>query len=136
MAKILVVDDEHHVRECLALELSGEGYDVYTEPSCSDLLAKIRELQPDLVVLDIRIVDCDGLEMLRLIRETDRNIPVIICSAYDSYRYDNRVMAADYYVIKSFDLGNLKTKIARALQAGTPSNLLSAISPLPGEISQ
>lgn len=123
MGKILVVDDEQHIRECYALELSEEGHEVHTAASCYNLLRKIKTLQPDAVVLDIRLVDCDGLEMLALIRDSYNDIPVIICSAYDSYRYDRRAIAADYYVIKSFDLTELKAKLARALQTTIPVRL-------------
>jgi len=120
MAKILIVDDEQHIRECYALALSEEGHEVHTATSCYNLLRKIKSLQPDAIVLDIRLVDCDGLKMLTLIRNTYNDIPVIICSAYDSYRYDTRAIAADYYVVKSFDLTELKAKIERALQSGIP----------------
>lgn len=123
MAKILVVDDERHIREWYALELTDEGHVVHTAASCYNLLRKIKTLQPDAIVLDIRLVDCDGLEMLTLIRESYSDVPVIICSAYDSYRYDIKTIAADYYVVKSFDLTELKTKIARALQAAVPVGL-------------
>jgi len=123
MAKILVVDDEKHIRELYSLELTAEGYEVHTATSCYNLLKKIKILQPDAIVLDIRLVDCDGLEMLVEIRDSFDDIPVILCTAYDSYKYEERAIAADYYVIKSFDLTELKTKLARALQANVPIQL-------------
>ena len=123
MPRILVVDDEKHIRELYSLELSAEGYEVHTATSCYNLLKKIKMLQPDGIILDIRLVDCDGLGMLMEIRESFNDIPVILCSAYDSYKYEDRAIAADYYVIKSFDLTELKTKLARALQAGAPIQL-------------
>lgn len=123
MAKILVVDDESHIREWYSLELSDAGFEVITAASCYNLLKKIEILQPDAIILDIRLIDCDGLEMLGQIRSQCQDIPVVICSAYDSYKYDSRTVAADHYVIKSFDLTELKMKLGRALQANIPARL-------------
>ncbi len=78
---------------------------------------KIEIIQPDLIVMDIKMGDCDGLEMLEEIREYYADLPVIICSAYDSYRYDLKTIAADYFITKSCDLTDLKIKINRALES-------------------
>ena len=75
-----------------------------------------------MVVLDIRLVDYDGLELLQEIRTEHHDLPVILCSAYDTYKYDQKSMAADYYVIKSFDLSQLKTAIQRAIEANGSYN--------------
>ncbi|MFZ2448426.1 MAG: response regulator [Syntrophobacteraceae bacterium] len=120
MARLFVVDDEWHIRERLELELSEEGHEVITAASGHKLINKITVARPDLVILDIRLVDCDGLEMLLQIRDRYPDLPVIICSAYDSYKYDRRARAADYYVVKSYDLSQLKEKITRALDARIP----------------
>jgi two-component SAPR family response regulator len=58
----------------------------------------------------------DGLDLLQDIRRVYYNIPVILCSAYSSFKYDLRSIAADYYVVKSADLTELKIKINMALQ--------------------
>jgi two-component system response regulator (stage 0 sporulation protein F) len=123
MAKVLVVDDERHIRECYSLELSDAGHEVVTAQSCCNLLKKIELIRPDAIILDIRLGDCDGLEMLESIRSCFHDIPIILCSAYDSYKNDISTIAADYYVIKSFDLTELKTKLDRALQADSTINL-------------
>ena len=62
-----------------------------------------------------------GLEMLQEIRRWYADLPIIIFSAYDSYKYDIKAIAADYYVVKSLDLTELKTKIGRALETRAPS---------------
>ncbi len=132
MAKILVVDDERHIRELYSLELSGEGYDVETRASCRNLLRDMETSKHNLIILDIRLVDDDGLEMLQEIREHHPDVPVIMCSAYDSYRYDVRTIAADAYVVKSFDLSELKMKIRRALEGKLPASL--TLLPQLGEV--
>jgi DNA-binding NtrC family response regulator len=116
MARILVVDDEEHIRQYYAEELSDEGHEVFTTGSGHELLRRIDVLGPEAVILDIRLVDYDGLELLQEIRRVHHDLPVILCSAYDTYREDPKVMAADYYVIKSFDLGTLKQAVQRVIE--------------------
>jgi DNA-binding response OmpR family regulator len=104
MARILLVDDEEYVRQLYSEELVEEGHEVVTAASGHDLLRRIDLLQPEVVLLDIRLVDYDGLELLQDI-------------AYDTYKYDPKAMVADYYVIKSFNLTDLKVAIRKAIEA-------------------
>ena len=117
MARILLVDDERYIRELYSEELSAEGHNVATAATGHNLLKKIDNLRPEVVVLDIRLADYDGLELLQEIRKEYHDLPVILCTAYDTYKYDQKTIAADYYVIKSFDLSQLKTAIQRATEA-------------------
>jgi DNA-binding response OmpR family regulator len=80
------------------------------------LLERIEEEEPDLVVLDIKMVDYNGLDLLQDIRNKFYNMPVVLCTAYDTFKEDMKSIAADFYVIKSFDLSELKSKIAMALE--------------------
>jgi DNA-binding NtrC family response regulator len=118
MAKILIVDDEEHIRYLYSEELSDAGYEVITAENGHLLLVKIEEEKPDLVVLDIKMVDYNGLDLLQDIRNRFYELPVVLCTAYDTFKEDMKSIAADYYVIKSFDLSELKSKIAMALDAG------------------
>ena len=68
MAKILVVDDEPHLRLILQKQLEREGYDVITAEGGYELMERIENEKPDLVVLDIKMVDYDGLDLLQDIR--------------------------------------------------------------------
>lgn len=117
MAKILVVDDEEHIRFLYSEELTEEGYDVITHDSGFKLLEKIETEKPDLVVLDIKMVDYNGLDLLQDIRNHYSDLPVILCTAYDTFKEDIKSIAADAYVIKSFDLTELKNKIKGILGA-------------------
>ena len=121
MAKILIVDDEEHIRFLYSEELTEAGYEVITADSGYRLLERIEEEKPDLVVLDIKMVDYDGLDLLQDIRNRFYNMPVVLCTAYDTFKEDMKSIAADFYVIKSFDLTELKNKIAMALEAGLDS---------------
>lgn len=115
MAKILIVDDEEHIRFLYSEELTEAGYEVITADSGQGLLEKIEKEKPDLVVLDIKMVDYNGLDLLQDIRNRFYNLPVVLCTAYDTFKEDMKSIAADFYVIKSFDLTELKSKIGMAL---------------------
>jgi two-component system, response regulator, stage 0 sporulation protein F len=115
MAKILIVDDEEHIRFLYSEELTEAGYEVITAESGYMLLEKIEDEKPDLVVLDIKMVDYNGLDLLQDIRNKFYELPVILCTAYDTFKEDMKSIAADFYVIKSFDLTELKNKIKSAL---------------------
>jgi len=119
MAKILIVDDEEHIRFLYSEELAETGYEVITADSGYKLLERIEEEKPDLVVLDIKMVDYNGLDLLQDIRNKYYDLPVVLCTAYDTFKEDMKSIAADYYVIKSFDLTELKNKIAMALEAAS-----------------
>jgi len=112
MAKILVVDDEKSIRTLCQEELEDEGYEVITTGACKDVLDLIISVQPSAVVLDIRMEGCNGLDLLQEIRNAHENLPIILNTAYDSYRDDLKSVAADHYVVKSFDLAELKAKLA------------------------
>jgi DNA-binding response OmpR family regulator len=117
VAKILIVDDEEHIRFLYSEELSEAGYEVITADSGYQLLERIEEEKPDLVVLDIKMVDYNGLDLLQDIRNRFYDLPVVLCTAYDTFKEDMKSIAADFYVIKSFDLSELKNKIGMALEA-------------------
>ena len=104
MAKVLLVDDERYILQFWTEELTDEGHDVVSVDSGYYLLEIIDFHQPEVVVLDIRLSEWDGLDLLVDIRNHFNNLPVILCTAYDSYSEDYRAVGADFYIIKSFDL--------------------------------
>jgi len=116
MAKILFVDDEESIRTLCAEELGEEGYEVITTGKCKDVLDLIDSTLPSAVVLDIRMGDCNGLDLLQEIRNTYQDLPIILNTAYNSYREDVKSIAADYYVVKSFDMAELKAKLAMVVK--------------------
>ncbi len=115
MKKILVVDDEENIRLLYQEELEEEGYTVEVAAHGQEALEKLTAFQPDLVTLDIRMPGMDGVETLRKIREVQRDLPVILCSAYGEYKQDLTTWASDAYVIKTSDLTELKGTIRTLL---------------------
>ena len=120
MKKILIVDDEEHIRLLLQEELEDEGYQVITAADGETALRLIPEEKPDLVTLDIKMPGEGGLMTLRKIRETDYDLPVILCTAYSSYKTYFSAVAADHYVVKSSDFSELKEKIREIFEGHPP----------------
>jgi len=119
MARVLVVDDEENIRQYYTEELSDDGHQVSAVATGHELLRVIDLFEPDVVVLDIQLVDYDGLELLKEIRIEYYNLPVILCSAHGTYKYDLRSIGADFYTVKSSDLSELKAMIRRAVEPYT-----------------
>jgi two-component system, response regulator, stage 0 sporulation protein F len=113
--KIMIVDDEEHIRMLYAEELEDEGYTVVTVSTGFNIVKKIELEAPELVVIDIQLKDYNGLDLLQTIKNRFEDMPVGICSAYDTFREDIKSIAADFYVLKSHDLCELKKNIASTL---------------------
>jgi len=111
---ILVVDDEQHLLRLYEKELSEEGYLVRTTTDGEEALRMAESESPDVVILDIKLKDQDGLEVLGGLRKINREVPIILNSAYSTYKSDFQSWLADAYLVKSPNLDKLKEKI-RAL---------------------
>jgi DNA-binding response OmpR family regulator len=102
------------------MELQDEGYQVVTLPDGKDLLSVVDKERPDCVVLDIKMREYNGLDLLQELRKKYYDLPVILNSAYSSFKVDLKAVAADYYVVKSSDLSELKEKLKVALESQIP----------------
>ena len=116
MGKILCVDDDSSLLLLYQEELSEEGYEVIVDRNGKEALEKYDRESPDLVVLDIRMPIMDGLETLNALLGRNRQLPVILNSAYSAYRDNFMTWGAEAYVLKSSDLTELKEKIREALE--------------------
>jgi DNA-binding NtrC family response regulator len=115
MEKILCVDDDVSLLLLYREELSEEGYEVIIAQNGKEALEKYDQESPQLVVLDIRMPNMDGLETLNALLGRNRQLPVILNTAYSAYRDNFMTWGAEAYVIKSSDLTQLKEKIREAL---------------------
>jgi DNA-binding response OmpR family regulator len=116
MATVLVVDDEPHLLMLYRQELTYQGYEVLEAESGAAALAVLQDHPVDIVVLDIAMPGMDGIETLRRILAVSNQTPVILNTAYGSYRDDFMTWAAVEYVVKSSDVGELARKIAAVLK--------------------
>ena len=115
MANILIVDDQQCVRKLLSEELIPEGHRVHVLGSAESVSGHLRFSKPDLVLLDLYLDGPEGFGLFKDIKRKYPDLPVIIFTAYDSYREDPRLSQADGYVIKSIILDELKEKIGDVL---------------------
>jgi len=110
-ASVLVVDDEDHILKLYQEELAEEGYRVTTATSGEQALRAAETESPDVVVLDIKLQDQSGLEILGGLRKLGPDRPIILNSAYSVYKNDFQSWLADAYLVKSSNLDELKKKI-------------------------
>ena len=115
MEKILCIDDDLSLLRLYQEELSEEGYQVVLAKDGKEALAKFEKEKPQVVVMDIRMPVMDGIETLTTMMGKDRQVPVILNTAYPQYRDNFMTWGAEAYVIKSSDLTELKQKIREVL---------------------
>lgn len=115
MNKILVVDDESSIRLLYKDELTEEGYAVATAATAREAAEKLYAEEFDLIVLDIKLKNESGLDLLQKIVKERHNLPVILCTAFSCYKDDFSAWLADGYVVKSSDLQELKDEIKKVL---------------------
>jgi DNA-binding response OmpR family regulator len=115
MKRIMIVDDEENIRFLYKEELEEDGFMVELAKNGQEALEKLSLFKPDLITLDIKMPGMDGIETLKRIRETERHLPIIMCSAYGEYKQDFTTWASDAYLVKCADLTELKTTIRRLL---------------------
>jgi DNA-binding NtrC family response regulator len=115
MSRILVIDDEENICILYAEELTEEGYEVVTASNTTEAVETLQQMEFDLVVLDIKLKNESGIDLLQKIVKERHEIPVILCSAFSCYKDDFSAWLADGYIVKSGDLSELKQEIARVL---------------------
>ncbi|MBU1853128.1 MAG: response regulator [Candidatus Omnitrophica bacterium] len=105
MSKILVVDDEMSMRELVRTTLSMKGYEVTTVPSASQALTIIFQEVFDLILLDINLGNESGISILKKIRETQKNLPIVIYSGTLTAELEKEAMAAGANEVLRKDIG-------------------------------
>ena len=113
--KILVVDDDEHIRRLYKEEFEDEGYTVIVASNGEEALKLFDKEAPDIVTLDILLPDIDGIRLLRQMKEKSPKVPIIMSTAYD-YRDDFAVWASEAYIVKSSDLEELKSMVKNLLE--------------------
>jgi two-component system, NtrC family, response regulator AtoC len=131
--KILVIDDEKLIRWTLEQHLAKEGYEVVTADSAEKGLAIINDEAPDLILLDNRLPEMTGLELLETLNVPVRGLMVIMITAYGLVETAVKAMklGAYDYISKPFNLEEITFVIRKALEAGS---LRSQVKQLQGKV--
>jgi len=115
MTTILIVEDDKNQRLLYEQELTLEGYEIVTAPDGKEALEKVQEHLPDVIIMDINIPKMDGIETMGRILGKNKEIPIIINTAYSNYKDNFMSWAADAYIVKSSDLSELKNAVKEVL---------------------
>jgi len=113
--KILIADDDENQRILYSQELQDEGYTILCAVDGKDAIDKVLTEKPDLVILDIQMPGINGIETLDEILDFNKQMPIILHSAYSNYKDNFMSWAADAYIVKSSDLSELVNKVKEIL---------------------
>lgn len=113
MKTILLVDDDESIQLLYQEEFREAGFLVESAFNGDEALVRFKEVNPDLVILDIQMPGLNGIEVLRQMKMFNSEIPVILSSAYHEYKQNLGAWASDEYVVKSSDLSDLKAAVLR-----------------------
>ncbi len=127
--RVLVVEDDRHVREAVARALRFKGYEVHTAVDGNDALLRVDELSPDAIVLDVLMPGTDGLAVCRILRDRRNHTPILMLTA--RHEVSDRVAGldagADDYLVKPFALDELFARVRALLRR---SSITDGDSPL------
>ena len=117
-ARLVVVDDEPTIRELLTTSLRFAGFEVHAAADGTSALALVRDVEPDLVVLDVMLPDLDGFAVTRRMRERGQQVPVLFLTARDDTadKVTGLTVGGDDYVTKPFSLEEIVARIRAVLR--------------------
>ncbi len=122
--RVLVVDDEEHITELVAMALGYNGFDVERVDTGRKALEAVEKRRPDLIVLDVMLPDLDGFELTRRIRQAEgaaTRIPIIFLTAKDTTedKIQGLRLGSDDYVTKPFSIEELVERVKAVLRRVT-----------------
>jgi len=135
-AKVLIADDEPHIRRILQFLLQNDGFEVEIAEDGLQAVERIRDFNPDLVLLDVMMPHMDGFAVLEHIRENfeTSNIPVIMLTAKGEVSDKVRGLrgGANDYMIKPFDQDELLLRVSNLLASSKREREANPLTGLPG----
>jgi DNA-binding response OmpR family regulator len=117
MSKVLVVDDDPHIRELVRVFLEKEGLDVYEASDGADALSKLESIKADMVILDVMMPNMDGWELCRQLRQAgDCPLLMLTAKAETSQKIKGFQLGADDYMVKPFEPVELVARVKALLR--------------------
>jgi two-component system response regulator AtoC len=118
MRTVLIIDDDPLIRKTLSSHLLKKGFEVQLAEMGEEGIRKFIEHCPELVLLDVRLPDTDGIEVLRKIKERNTKTSVLVMTAYDDMRttVDAIKLGAFEYLVKPLNFIDLDLTVEKALQ--------------------
>ena len=117
MKTILIADDDEATCTIVERALKKDGYGTIVARNGREAVEKVRAESPDLLILDIRMPDMDGLEVLEVMRRENKTLPIIMCSGLEKLKEDFTVLSSNIsaFLTKPVDIGKLKEEVKRVL---------------------
>jgi len=127
--RILIVDDEKTIRWSLGEALRNIDYEVAEAENGKNALKVFQDDPFDLVILDLKLPDIDGIQVLKKLKETDSEVPVIMMTAYGEIETAVEAIKNGAYdfILKPFQLEKMKVSIANALESSSLKQQLDGI---------
>ena len=118
MRSILIIEDDALVRKTLASQLAKQGFEVVAAGTGEEGVLAFVEVAPDLVLLDVRLPDADGLDVLRRIKDKNRRAVILVMTAFDDMKTTIEAikLGAFEYLVKPLDATELELTIDKAFQ--------------------
>jgi CheY-like chemotaxis protein len=134
MKKIVVADDEVRIRMLYDEVLSGMGYEVHSAKDGAEAWELFQTHEPDLVILDVKMPEMHGFEVLEKVREKDPRVPILICSAYPKLGNDPSVLTMGVvgFINKPIDISTLRAEVRRAMGEEETDEMAGAVDTLGG----
>ncbi len=129
LGSVMVVDDEENIREVLSNYLTSLGYYVVTAKDGTDALEKFKPGNFDLIISDLLMPNVDGLELLRRVREQDKEVVFLMITGYPSIETAVEAIkqGAYDYITKPFHMEDVKLRIERAFEKKNLKERLSTV---------
>jgi two-component system, NtrC family, response regulator AtoC len=130
MVKLLVVDDDAALARTLKLHFAGEGYIVRTAGNLSEARSAIATDLPEIIILDLKLPDGVGLDLLKELTKNRTGVPVIMMTGHHDFEYAVEAMKAEAfdYVHKPVDIDRLEELVQRASEQTKTSHSLLTLS--------
>jgi len=120
--KILLTEEDNAVRDGLAKLLKKEGYQIAKASSSNELIKKINEGSFDLILIDVHLGKPEGIEVLKVLKDTKPGIPILAMVSHTSGGIVEKALKEGVmdYLIKPFNISTIKKKIAKILKENQP----------------
>ncbi len=123
MAKLLIIDDDAHLRESLAEVLDLDGFECHQAGDAKEGIAAAQKLSPDVVIMDIQLPDSSGFQICQELRKRSKTMILIMMTGRflsSEEKTQGFELGADEYITKPFDLAELSVRIKQLLSRNAP----------------
>ncbi|MEK7389844.1 MAG: response regulator transcription factor [Elusimicrobiota bacterium] len=125
LPKLLIIDDDAHLRESLAEVLELDGFECHQAGAAKDGIAASAKLDPDAVIMDIQLPDSSGFQICQELRKRSKTTILIMMTGRflsSEEKKQGFELGADEYITKPFDLAELSARIKQLLSRNSPKD--------------